>query len=95
MNPLQRLEQLLAWCRIPADPREWDHATAERCRQQLPRIAAAGMKVRRLPPMFSNPFSRYLNNDPSIGELFDDDDRLLLMLSDLVDYLSLMKRGYM
>ena len=93
MTPEDRLRRLLSWCRFAALPSDWNHETAERCRQLLPQIAAAAIKV-KLPSMFHVPFSRYLNNDPTIGEIIDDDDRLLLMLSDLQDYLDLMQRGY-
>ena len=94
MSPQERLQGLIAWCRFPAHPDAWDHYTAERCRQLLPQIAKAALAVRELPSMFHTPFSRYLMNDPSIGEIVNDDDRLLLMLSDMRDYLLLMKRGH-
>jgi hypothetical protein len=93
MQPGERLQRLLAWCRLPAQPTEWDHTTAERCRSLLPQLAAVAMEV-ELPAMFAQPLSRYLYNAPSVAEIIDDDDRLLLMLSDLGDYLDLMSRGY-
>lgn len=93
MTAEERLRRLLSWCRFAALPSDWNHETAERCRQLLPQIAAAAIKV-KLPKMFHVPFSRYLNNDPTIGEIIDDDDRLLLMLSDLQDYLDLMQKGF-
>ncbi len=94
MQPQERLKRLLSWCQFPAQPAAWDHAAAERCRRLLPQIATAALAVSDLPPMFHSPLSRYLYNAPSVSEIIDDDDRLLLMLSDLRDYLTLMKRGY-
>jgi hypothetical protein len=91
----ERLQRLMAWCRFPIRPEAWDHATAERCRQLLPQIATAALAVSDLPPMFRVPLSRYLGSDPRVDEIIGDDDRLLLMLSDLRDYLNLMKRGYL
>lgn len=95
MTAEERLQRLLIWCQIAEQPGAWDHATAERCRQLLPQIATAALCVTALPPMFHEPLSRYLYNAPSVAEVIEDDDRLLLMLSDLRDYLSLMKRGYL
>jgi len=86
--------RLLAWCQFPAQPDAWGHATAEGCRQILPRIAQAAVMVDDLPAMFMTPLRRYLDGDPRMAELIDDDDRLLLMLSDLRDYLTLIGRGY-
>ncbi len=94
MEPGERLQRLLSWCQFPADPAAWDFAAAERCRRLLPQIATAALVVSDLPPMFQQPLSRYLYNAPSVSEIIDDDDRLLLMLSDLRDYLILMRRGY-
>ncbi len=95
MSPEERLQGLLMWCRFPDQPDAWDHTTAERCRQLLPQIASAALCVVDLPPMFYSPLSRYLYNAPSVAEVIEDDDRLLLMLSDMRDYLQLMKRGYL
>lgn len=95
LAPEERLKRLLSWCQFPEAPTEWDHDAAERCRQLLPQIASAAMDVGKLPPMFHVPLSRYLNNDPTIVEVIDDDDRLLLMMSDMRDYVSLMLRGYL
>jgi hypothetical protein len=53
------------------------------------------MTVSALPPMFQAPFSRFLDGDPGVREVIEDDDRLLLLLSDLRDYLVLLQRGYL
>ena len=85
----------MLWCQFPEDLQLWDHDTAERCRQQLPQIARAAMENHLLPAMFHAPLGRYLDGDPAIAELIDDDDRLLLMLSDLRDFIGLQQRGYL
>lgn len=95
MLPGERLQRLLSWCHLAVDCREWSHDTAERCRQLLPQIAHAAMAVSALPPMFHAPLSRFLAGDPAVREVIDDDDRLLLMLSDMRDYLALLQRGYL
>lgn len=95
MLPGERLRRLLSWCRLAVDCREWNHDNAEQCRQLLPQIAHSAMAVSTLPPMFQVPLSRFLAGDPGMREVIEDDDRLLLMLSDLRDYLSLLQRGYL
>lgn len=95
MAPGERLQRLLSWCHLAVDCREWSHDTAEQCRQLLPQIARCAMTVSALPPMFQAPFSRFLDGDPGVREVIEDDDRLLLLLSDLRDYLVLLQRGYL
>ena len=94
MEPGERLQRLLVWCQFPAQCDAWDSATAERCRQLLPQIARSALEVDGLPSMFHTPLCRFLQADASVDEIVNDDDRLLLMLSDLRDYLVLMKLGY-
>lgn len=93
MEPWERLHRLLQWCRLSGQPEEWDHITAERCRQLLPQIAVDAVSL-KLPVMFRVPLARFLDGDPTISEVINDDDRLLLMLSDMQDYLTLKKWGY-
>jgi hypothetical protein len=84
--------RILQWNRLAQSHFEESAEVARQCRTAWKQICATVPHNSRLPKEFLYPFRGYLRNEVSAMELFDDERRLILCMSDLRDYLQLMRR---
>lgn len=83
--------RIMQWNRLADSQFEETAEVAERCRTAWKQIVAVVPKSSRLPKEFLYPFRAYARSDQNAINLFDDDRRLILCMSDLRDYLELMQ----
>ncbi len=84
--------RILQWNRLAGSRFEESDEVARQCRTAWKQIAAIVPPNSRLPKEFLYPFRGYGRKDLAALELFDDDRRLILCMSDLRDYLQLQRR---
>ena len=90
MKELKNYWRVLQWNRL-ADSRFVESPeVASRCRTAWHQIAAVVPHLSRLPKEFLYPFRSWSRNEKAVLELYNDDRRLILYMSDLRDYLQLV-----
>ncbi len=85
--------RILQWNRLADSRFEESHEVASRCRIAWKQMAAIVPPESRLPKEFLYPLRGYNRHEPVALELFADMRRLILCISDLRDYLQLMRRN--
>lgn len=83
--------RILKWNRLADSQFEESPEVAEQCRIAWKQIAAIIPPTSSLPKEFLYPFRGYIREDEAALQLFEDDRRLILCMSDLRDYLQLMR----
>jgi len=84
--------RIMQWNRLSDSPFSETTEVARQCRTAWKQISAIVPANSRLPKEFLYPFRGYSRNEAFAHDLFDDDRRLILCISDLRDYLQLMRR---
>lgn len=84
--------RILQWNRLAGSQFEESAEVVTRCRTAWNQISSIVPPVSRLPKEFLYPFRGYGRKDQTALDLFGDDRRLILCMSDLRDYLQLMRR---
>lgn len=84
--------RILKWNRLADSQFEETPEVAEQCRIAWKQIVAIIPPASSLPKEFLYPFRGYIREDEAALQLFEDDRRLILCMSDLRDYLQLMRR---
>lgn len=84
--------RILRWNRLADSPFDESPEVAQQCRTAWDQIAAIVPPDSRLPKEFLYPFRSHARKESVVLDLFNDDRRLILCLSDLRDYLQLMRR---
>jgi len=84
--------RILQWNRLAESHFEESSEVARQCRTAWKQISAVVPAYSRLPKEFLYPFRGYARGEGSALELFNDDRRLILCMSDLRDYLFLIRR---
>jgi hypothetical protein len=83
--------RIMQWNRLADSRFDESPEVAERCRTAWKQIVAIVPERSGLPKEFLYPFRAFSRNDQNARDLFNDDRRLILCMSDLRDYLELMK----
>lgn len=83
--------RILQWNRLADSQFEETPEVAEQCRVAWKQLVAIVPSNSRLPKEFLYPLRGYHRSEPFAIELFDDERRLILCMSDLRDYLQLMR----
>lgn len=86
--------RILQWNRLAGSRFEESDEVARQCRTAWKQIAAIVPPNSRLPKEFLYPFRGYARGDQNSIDLFNNDRRLILCISDLRDYLELMRMQY-
>lgn len=84
--------RILQWNRLAESRFEESPEVANRCRIAWNQIVAIVPHVSRLPKEFLYPFRSWSRKEKAVLELYNDDRRLILCMSDLRDYLQLVRR---
>lgn len=84
--------RILQWNRLAGCRFEDTPEVARQCRTAWRQIVAVLPPYSHLPKEFLYPLRGFVRNEQSALELFGDDRRLILCMSDLHDYLQLMRR---
>lgn len=92
MKELERYWRILQWNRLDASSFDEDSETAAQCRNAWQQICAVLPKQSVLPNEFRNTFRAYNDGNRNVHEMFADDRRLILCISDLRDYLLLLHK---
>ncbi len=83
--------RILQWNRLAVSQFEESDEVASQCRTAWNQIVAVVPDNSQLPKEFLYPFRAYARQDKHAEDLFHDDRRLILCMSDLRDYLELMR----
>lgn len=83
--------RILQWNRLADSHFEESPEVARQCRSAWSQIVAIVPSISRLPKEFLYPLRSYSRKEPTALELYGDDRRLILCMSDLRDYLQLMR----
>jgi hypothetical protein len=81
----------MQWNRLASSQFEESDEVAHQCRTAWNQIVAVVPQNSQLPKEFLYPFRGYTRQDQNAIDLFNDDRRLILCMSDLRDYLELMR----
>jgi hypothetical protein len=92
MKELERYWRILQWNRLDASTFDETTEIAAQCRNAWQQICAVLPAYSVLPDEFRNTFKAYKERNQNVQEMFADDRRLILCISDLRDYLILMHR---
>jgi len=83
--------RIMQWNRLSDSQFDENQEVAFQCRTAWKQICAIVPPNSSLPKEFLYPFRGYLRDEHFAQELFADDRRLILCMSDLRDYLQLMR----
>lgn len=86
--------RILKWNRLAGSQFEESDEVAHQCRTAWKQIVAIVPKSSQLPKEFLYPFRAFIRQDQNAYDLFNDNRRLILCMSDLRDYLELMRMQY-
>lgn len=86
--------RIMQWNRLADSQFEESEAVARQCRTAWKQIVAVVPEHSKLPKEFLYTFRAYARDDQNAIDLFNDDRRLILCMSDLRDYLELMRMQY-
>lgn len=92
MQELERYWRILQWHRLTESTFDETPEVAEQCRRAWQQICSILPATSVLPNEFRNTFRAYNKGNANVHEMFDDDRRLILCISDLRDYLLLMAK---
>jgi hypothetical protein len=92
MQELERYWRILYWNRLAQSDFEETPEVAARCRTAWVQICTTLPAYSVLPNEFRNTFAAYNEGNRNVHDMFADDRRLILCLSDLRDYLLLLKK---
>lgn len=84
--------RIFKWNRLADSQFEETEDVARQCRTAWNQITAVVPSNSLLPKEFLYPFRAYARKDQAAQNLYNDDRRLILCMSDLRDYLYLMVR---
>lgn len=84
--------RILRWNRLANSPFDESPEVAQQCRTAWKQMAAIVLPDSLLPKEFLYPLRGLNRHEPFAMELFADTRRLILCMSDLRDYLQLMRR---
>lgn len=84
--------RILQWNRLADSQFEESAEVARQCRTAWNQIAAIVPPLSRLPKEFLYPLRGLARKEQTALDLFGDDRRLILCISDLRDYLQLIRR---
>jgi len=90
MKEWDRYWRILQWNSLATSRFEETPSVAQQCRTAWEQICAILPANSSLPDEFRIPFTVW-QRDPSLSDLFTDDRRLILCMSDLRDYLELLR----
>lgn len=91
MNEWDSYWRIMQWNRLADSRFEESAEVAERCRTAWKQLVAIVPQRSSLPKEFLYPFRAYARDDQNAFDLYNDDRRLILCMSDLRDYLELMR----
>ena len=83
--------RIMQWNRLADSRFDESREVAMQCRTAWKQLVAVVPQQSQLPKEFLYPFRGYARGDQNAIDLYNDDRRLLLCLSDLRDYLELMR----
>ncbi len=83
--------RILKWNRLTDSDFDETPDMAYQCRIAWQQISTIVPPNSRLPKEFLYPFHGYRRNDPIAISLYEDERRIILCMSDLRDYLQLMR----
>lgn len=86
--------RIMQWNRLADSRFDESMEVAEQCRTAWKQVVAVVPRSSQLPKEFLYPFRGYIRGDRNSVDLFNDDRRLILCMSDLRDYLELMQMQY-
>lgn len=86
--------RIMQWNRLADSQFEESVEVARQCRTAWNQIVAVVPKQSQLPKEFLYPFRGYARNDQNAIDLYNNDRRLILCMSDLRDYLELIRMQY-
>lgn len=92
MQEMERYWRLLQWHRLTESDFDETPEVAAQCRKVWQQICSILPANSVLPNEFRNTFRAYNNGNVNVHEMFDDERRLILCISDLRDYLLLMSK---
>jgi hypothetical protein len=84
--------RILQWNRLAESRFEESPEIARQCRIAWKQIAAIVPDTSHLPKEFLYPFRSWARKESAVLDLYNDDRRLILCMSDLRDYLQLVHR---
>jgi hypothetical protein len=84
--------RIMQWNRLSDSQFSETDEVARQCRTAWKQISAIVPPNSRLPKEFLYPLRGYARNEAVARDLFNDERRLILCVSDLRDYLQLMRR---
>jgi len=90
MKEWDKYWRILQWNRLATSDFKESAEVARQCRTAWEQICAILPAKSILPGEFRIPFTVWLR-EPSLSDLYNDDRRLILCMSDLRDYLELMR----
>lgn len=91
MSEWESYWRIMQWNRLADSGFDETKEVAAQCRTAWKQIVAIVPEKSRLPKEFLYPFRAYGRNEQNAFDLFNDDRRLILCMSDLRDYLELMR----
>lgn len=83
--------RIMQWNRLAGSQFEESDEVARQCRTAWSQIVAIVPRNSQLPKEFLYPLRGYSRHDQNALDLFNNDRRLILCMSDLRDYLELMR----
>lgn len=92
MRELERYWRILQWNRLEDSSFDEIPEIAAQCRIAWQQICSILPPNSVLPDEFRNTFRAYTSGNKNVHEMFADDRRLILCISDLRDYLLLLKK---
>lgn len=92
MQELERYWRILQWNRLVQSGFDESPETAAQCRTAWQQICTILPGHSSLPGEFRNTFGAFNEGNPQVWEMYLDDRRLILCISDLRDYLLLMQK---
>jgi len=91
MSEWESYWRILKWNRLADSQFNETEEVAQQCRTAWRQLCSIVPPNSRLPKEFLYPFRGYPREEPFALELFADDRRLILCISDLRDYLQLVR----
>jgi len=92
MQEFERYWRILQWNRLDSSSFDETAEIAAQCRNAWQQICTVLPAYSMLPDEFRNTFRAYNEQNKNVLEMFADDRRLILCISDLRDYLLLMHK---